>query len=164
MEFLASVSPLEWILRSGVFGCFVGHGSLALMGNPKWLAYMHTAGFYNDSLNTVIMALIGLLDITVGIISLLHPIPLVNAWCFVWAFSTALMRPLSGEPIYDFVERAGNWTPSLALLYIQTHARSANDHTEFLFWLQVIGMLFAGQFIIVVFNRVTGIFGKPKKS
>jgi len=33
----------------------------------------------------------------------------------VWGFWTALVRPLVGEPIWDFVERWANWGAPLAL-------------------------------------------------
>ncbi len=35
----------------------------------------------------------------------------------IWAFCTALMRPLSGGEWLDFIERSANWAAPLALLF-----------------------------------------------
>jgi hypothetical protein len=34
--------------------------------------------------------------------------------------ATALMRPLAGESIHQFIERSGNWIPALALVFLET--------------------------------------------
>ena len=34
------------ILRIGVFGTFLGHGLVALQGNPAWIPYLTTVGFF----------------------------------------------------------------------------------------------------------------------
>jgi len=35
-----------------------------------------------------------------------------------WGFRTALLRPIVGEPIWDFIERWANWGAPLALLLL----------------------------------------------
>jgi hypothetical protein len=35
-----------------------------------------------------------------------------------WGFWTALVRPLVGMPIWDFIERFANWAAPLALFYV----------------------------------------------
>ena len=39
---------------------------------------------------------------------------------FVWKVGTELLRPLAGEPIWQFIERAGAYAAPLALLVILT--------------------------------------------
>ena len=77
------------------------------------------------------MPLIGLKDLVLAVVTLLRPMELLTAWMVVWAFSTALVRPvsalaqgkeinpLSSNAIWGFVERAANWGCPLALLSIQ---------------------------------------------
>ena len=36
-------------------------------------------------------------------------------WALFWAFSTAVIRPLSGESIWAFIERGANWIAPLVL-------------------------------------------------
>jgi len=59
---------------------------------------------------------IGLVDITVAVLVLVKPIRVALLWAIIWGFWTALLRPLVGMPIWDFVERWANWSAPLALL------------------------------------------------
>lgn len=76
------------------------------------------------------MPCIGWMDIILGCITLVRPMQLTSAWMVCWAFSTAMIRPISAgwkralDPLNDnaiwgFVERAANWAVPLALLAIQ---------------------------------------------
>eukprot|EP00736_Rhodelphis_marinus_P004652 Rmarinus@m.24096 len=114
---------LELVLRVGVFGCFWGHGWIAFRGleREKWVPYLNAAGFTRGQA-LILMPLIGLLDLVIATITLLFPFKILTAWAVVWAFSTAAIRPLAGESLWAFVERAGNWATPLALLWVQTHA------------------------------------------
>ena len=116
----------EWILRVGVFGTFLGHGILALGVKQGWIPYFTKIGF-EASTATALLPLIGLLDIAVAFTVLLYPIRIVLMWAAVWVFATALIRPITGEPIWDFVERAANWAAPLALLYISKWPRKFKD-------------------------------------
>jgi hypothetical protein len=44
------------------------------------------------------------------------PLRAVLMWCVVWAVWTASLRPLSGESVWELLERAGNYGAPLALL------------------------------------------------
>jgi hypothetical protein len=48
----------------------------------------------------------------------------VIAWMAVWAVWTALLRPLAGQSVSEFIERAGNFGVPLALLYLSGWGRS----------------------------------------
>ena len=62
------------------------------------------------------MPLIGAVDISVGIITLLSPRRAVLLYAAIWGFWTALLRPLAGEPVWEALERAGNYGVPLAFL------------------------------------------------
>lgn len=106
-----------WILRIGVFGIFFGHGVLALKINEKWLSYLEVVGIGED-MGLKLMPLIGGLDVVVALAALIKPWKPVLIWAVIWTFSTALIRPIAGEPIWAFVERAGNWATPLVLLLL----------------------------------------------
>ena len=122
----------ETLLRIGAFGCFWGHGFIAAykLEFSGWVKFMEAAGF-RESEAQIIMPLIGLKDLILAVITLLRPMELVSAWMVVWAFSTALVRPvsalaqgkamnpLSSNAIWGFVERAANWVCPLAMLSMQ---------------------------------------------
>ena len=106
-----------WILRIGVFGIFFGHGVFALKINEKWLSYLEVVGIGED-MGLKLMPLIGGLDVVVALATLIKPWKPVLIWAVIWTFSTALIRPIAGEPIWAFVERAGNWATPLVLLLL----------------------------------------------
>lgn len=61
------------------------------------------------------------------IIILVKPIRIVLLWAAIWGFWTALVRPIVGEPIWDFVERWANWGTPLALLFLLGLPKNLKD-------------------------------------
>ncbi|HEV7229967.1 MAG TPA: hypothetical protein VGO45_01485 [Bacteroidia bacterium] len=106
---------IEWILRIGLFGTFLGHGILAYQVKPAWVPYLTLLGF-TKSTAAVLMKIIGVSDLVVACFALLKPIRMLLIWAVLWAFATAIIRPLSGEALLDFIERTANWCIPLALL------------------------------------------------
>ncbi len=41
---------------------------------------------------------------------------------FVWKVGTELLRPMVGEPTWEFIERGGSYAAPLALLYVRRWA------------------------------------------
>ncbi len=108
-------SPIALCLRLGVFGTFLGHGMFAFMVNPKWIIYLTTVGFSQEQA-IFLMPIIGIVDILVAFVVLIYPISVVVLYACVWAFLTASIRPIAGEPVWEFVERTSNWVVPLVLL------------------------------------------------
>lgn len=115
MSSTTSTKTTEWILRVAVAGEFLGHGVFSLQHKTGWLAYYASVGISEPTALTL-MTLVGLLDLFVAVVVLLHPIRLVLLWAVFWTFVTALIRPIAGEPIWDFIERFANIGAPLALL------------------------------------------------
>ena len=107
----------EWILRIGIFGTFLGHGIFALMIKKSWIPYFTSVGI-SESAAMTLLPLIGIIDVIVAVSVLIRPIKIILIWAALWGFVTALIRPISGEPIWDFVERSSNWAAPLALFYL----------------------------------------------
>ncbi len=114
-SFLYKISPLELVVRIGVFGTFIGHGIVAIGVNPKWIPLMTCFGFSEEQAE-FLMPFIGILDIVVALIILIYPIRIVLYWAIFWALLTALSRPISGDSFLDFFERSSNWGLPLVLL------------------------------------------------
>jgi len=110
-------NPMELILRIATAMTFFGHGVYAIQGNTGWLIYLETVGFSVERAKDMI-EIIGMADLMVAFIILLRPNKYVVLWAFIWAFATAVMRPLSGESIWEFVERGANWGAPLALFFM----------------------------------------------
>ena len=75
-----------------------------------------------------ILPLIGMIDIAVAIIVLVKPFRVVLIWAVAWGFWTALLRPLVGEPIWDFVERWANWGAPLALFLLYQYRKKGEKN------------------------------------
>ena len=116
---------ISWILRIGIAGTFIGHGMFAFFVNASWIRYLETVGFSSD-LAIKIMPLIGVIDFLVGALVLIKPFKIVVLYAFIWTLATALIRPLSGESIWAFVERASNFMAPLALYFLLYSSKSEN--------------------------------------
>lgn len=116
---------MEWILRIGVFGEFLGHGVFALQGKEGWFKYFEAFGIANPDTITTLLLLIGTMDILLAILVLIKPIRIAILWMALWGLWTALVRwPFGGDPIWDFFERWTNWAAPLALLMMQGWPRN----------------------------------------
>lgn len=117
---------IEWTLRIGVFGEFFGHGIFALQGKAQWVEWIRQMTGADAALAAQLLTLIGAMDILVAIIVLVRPVRPVLYWAAFWGFWTALVRPLVGQPFWDFVERWANWAAPLALLWLVNDSYKRN--------------------------------------
>ena len=110
---------VEWILRIGIFGTFLGHGIFALELKPRFVEMLTAFIGVTGNLANNLMYLIGIIDIIVAIFALFYPFRLILIYASIWGFLTALARPIANDPIWDFIERWSNWAAPLALLYLR---------------------------------------------
>lgn len=118
---------IEWILRIAVAGEFIGHGVFALQGKKDWVGWFAEFGISDTGLATQFLFLVGVMDIALAILILAKPIRIALLWMVFWGFWTALIRPLVGIPVWDFVERWTNWGAPLALLLLVGWPKSLKE-------------------------------------
>lgn len=109
---------MMWVLRVAVAGEFIGHGVFAVQGKKDWIGWFANFGVSDAGLAAKLLLIIGLVDIVLAVLILIKPVRLALLYMAVWGFWTALIRPLVGMPIWDFVERSANWGAPLALLFL----------------------------------------------
>ena len=109
---------IEWVLRIAVAGEFFGHGVFALQGKKTWIEWFSVFGIQDAQVATMLLFIIGLTDIALAVLILIKPVRLALLYMTFWGFWTALLRPIVGEPIWDFIERWANWGAPLALLLL----------------------------------------------
>ena len=114
---MKNINKVEWLLRIGVAGEFVGHGLLAIGGKPDWIGWISKLTSIDVTTAGTLLYVIGLFDVLVAIIILVKPIRPLLLWAAFWGFWTALVRPLVGIGWLDFIERSANWAAPLALYY-----------------------------------------------
>jgi hypothetical protein len=108
---------IYYTLRLATAMCFIGHGAFGIVTKPIWCNYFAVFGIGHDTAYRL-MPLLGSVDIGMGILMLVYPIRLVPVWLVIWGTITALLRPLSGEPLAEYIERAGNFGAPLMLLIL----------------------------------------------
>lgn len=118
---------IEWVLRIAVAGEFIGHGVFALQGKKAWIEWFSVFGISDAELAAKLLFIIGLMDVVLALLILIKPVRIALLWMAFWGFWTALIRPIVGEPIWDFIERSANWGAPLALLLLVGWPRSFKE-------------------------------------
>lgn len=115
---MTNTNKAIWVLRIAVAGEFLGHGVLALQGKADWVGWFVKFGVSDPNTATTLLLLVGIVDLIVALVVLFKPIKPILLWAVFWGFWTALVRPIVGAPIWDFVERFANWGAPLALFFL----------------------------------------------
>lgn len=107
--------------------------ALLLIGHAGYGAFMHKqmladqyvsvglAGFPGGA--TALVSSVGWFEMVLGIAVLLAPLPSLLMFVFLWKVATEMLYPVSGAPIWEFVERGGSYAAPLAL-FVLTFRRS----------------------------------------
>ncbi|MDX2056515.1 MAG: hypothetical protein SFV24_01830 [Gemmatimonadales bacterium] len=106
-----------WLLRVGAALCFIGHGAFGFITKAAWLPYFGVVGI-PEGWAWTLMPWVGAVDVMAGMAVLFAPTRIPLIYMAVWAVWTALLRPLSGESGFEFLERAGNYGVPFALLLL----------------------------------------------
>lgn len=108
---------IYYALRIACAMCFIGHGAFGIITKEVWCNYFGVVGIGHD-MSYTLMPYVGMMDIVMGLLIIFYPARIVFAWLVIWGVTTAMMRPLSGEPFAEFLERAGNYGAPFALLLL----------------------------------------------
>jgi len=114
---LSNGNKIYYTLRIAAAMCFIGHGCFGLIGKEIWCNYFAVFGVGHD-MAFKLMPWLGCFDILMGLSLLIYPTRAVLWWLVVWGAFTAFLRPMSGEPFAEFIERAGNFGAPAALLVL----------------------------------------------
>ena len=113
-------------LRIATAMCFIGHGAFGIITKPIWCNYFAVFGIGHD-LAYKLMPIAGSFDILLGIIMIVYPVRAIALWLVIWGLLTAALRPVSGEPFAELIERAGNFGAPLALLILCGGGKNIKD-------------------------------------
>jgi len=115
------------ILRVACAAEFIGHGAFGIITKAAWVPYFAVVGIPPD-LAWKLMPVIGTIDITLGLlVGFVRPARILLAYMAFWGLLTATIRPLAGEPIWEWVERVPNWAIPLAYLVVRSLPRTRAD-------------------------------------
>ena len=108
----------HWLLRLAATAEFVGHGAFGIITKAAWLPYFAVVGVPPE-LAYRLMPVIGTVDIALGILVFFKPVRVALLYMAFWGLLTATIRPLAGEPVWEWIERAPNFLIPFALLYLR---------------------------------------------
>jgi len=117
MSSLTAEQKIHFTLRIAIAMCFIGHGAFGIVTKEIWTHYFAVFGIGREMAYRL-MPLVGAVDIMLGVMMLVYPMRAIAGWLLVWGLVTATLRPLSGEPFAELLERGGNFGAPLAFLLL----------------------------------------------
>ena len=108
---------MHYALRIACAMCFIGHGCFGIITKPIWCNYFAVFGVGKQAA-FALMPWLGSFDILCGLLMLFYPIRAIPIWLIIWGLITASLRPISGEPLAELIERAGNFGAPFALIIL----------------------------------------------
>ena len=82
-----------------------------------WVPYFGAVGI-DRAWAYRLMPWIGVMDVSLGLTMAVVPLPIILLHLALWGTWTAALRPLSGDSVWELVERAGNYGVPLAFLVL----------------------------------------------
>lgn len=117
MSSVTTEQKIHYTLRIAIAMCFIGHGSFGIITKEIWTHYFAVFGI-GHTLAYKLMPPVGAVDILLGVTMLVRPTRAIAGWLVCWGLVTATLRPLSGEPFAELIERGGNFGAPLAFVLL----------------------------------------------
>lgn len=116
---------VHWALRLTTGLLLIGHAGFgAFVGKP--MLREHYAAIGLDRLGVdlgTIVASLGWFELLLAVAIIIRPGRSLLILAFIWKLASELLYPLSGAPVWEFIERAGSYAAPLALLFLHGRAR-----------------------------------------
>lgn len=112
-----ATAALHRSLRLACALCFVGYGARGVLTTADWLPLFHLFAI-PEWIAWPAMPVWGAIDLTVGLIVLLHPCRAVLVWMAGWSTLMALLLPLAGLSFWEVLDRAATFGPPVAYLLL----------------------------------------------
>jgi hypothetical protein len=128
---VALTRRLAWILRVTTGLLLLGHGLLAAMGKPLMIQHLATLGVGDGGVATrTAVAAQGGFEIALALAVLAAPGWPLLLIVLTWKVATELVFPLTGDYIWEFVERGGSYGAPLALMILVRSAAAERPGTS----------------------------------
>jgi hypothetical protein len=111
------VGRIAWVLRATTATLLLGHGILAAAGKPLLVTQLAAIGIGDGGASTLAVVVAqGWMEIALAVAVLAQPAWPVLVLALAWKLGTELLFPLTGDYVWEFVERAGSYGAPLGLL------------------------------------------------
>lgn len=112
---------VSWALRLTTAGLLFGHGALGLLVRKPLLGAQYAAvGLPEPWMEP----LVGGFEIALALAVLVRPGFGLLAIVFAWKLATEALSPMTGSPLWVFVEHGGSYAAPLALAFLDRHGRA----------------------------------------
>jgi hypothetical protein len=112
-------ATIAWILRVTTALLLIGHGGFDFAMHKDWNGYAAAIGISPATFAGSPLRLIGgWFECILGLVVLLRPTYGLLIFVFAWKLGTEALRPLAGEPVWEFIERGGSYGAPLALAWL----------------------------------------------
>jgi hypothetical protein len=109
-------ATIAWILRLTTALLLIGQGAFDFAMHKDWSGYAAAIGISPVTLaHHPLRPFAGWIECALGLAVLFWPGVSLLMLVFVWKLGTEALRPLAGEPIWEFIERGGSYGAPLAL-------------------------------------------------
>jgi hypothetical protein len=107
---------IGWVLRITTALLLLGHGALGWPVHKALLGNQYNAiGLPGASIEPWI----GVFEIALAFAVLIRPSEWLLWFVLAWKLATELLSPISGAPIWVFIEHGGSYAAPLALIYLK---------------------------------------------
>lgn len=111
---------IGWIVRLTTALLLIGHAGFDLAMHKDWSGYAATIGIGPAALaGHPLRPFAGWFEATLGLLVLVRPGRGLLLFVVAWKLGTEALRPLAGEPVWEFIERGGSYGAPLALAWLQ---------------------------------------------
>lgn len=115
------------ILRATIVLLLVGHGGTTAFLDKAVLASQWASLGVHSIGPLPILPVEGWFDDVLGMAVLLHPAAWIFGFVAFWKVACELLWPLTGAPIWEFVERGGSYAAPILLIAISAARRSSHS-------------------------------------
>lgn len=111
---------LAWVMRASIALLLIGHGGLGIWAHKKeWFDFFDFFGIDQATVTSAHLSqFVGWFEVGLGLAVLLRPVRSLLVFVLAWKVGTELLRPLVGQPNYQFIERGGDYALPIALLML----------------------------------------------
>lgn len=120
-------TAIAWTLRMTTALLLIGHGGFDFAMQKDWSGYAAAVGIDPAMLAShPLRPFAGWFEGALGLLALAWPGAPLLLFIFAWKLGTEALRPLAGEPIWEFIERGGSYAAPLALAWLYGMARAVS--------------------------------------
>ena len=114
---------LAIVLKWTTVGCLIGHGAYGALLHKAVLTRQYAAVGLTSWLGPEFAPALGWIEIALGLAISIRPLSYLLITAAVFKVATELLYPLTGAPVWEFIERGGTYVAPLALFAIVLAAR-----------------------------------------